>query len=233
MKIGIIGAMEQEVALLRDQISNLNTWQQAGCEIYSGQLEGVEVALVKSGIGKVSAALGATLLLNSFAPDAVINTGSAGGLAPTLKVGDIVLSEEVRYHDVDVTAFGYQPGQMAQCPPAFIASDALITLAQDAIGRLGQHAVRGLVVSGDAFINGAEALTRIRSTFPQAIAVEMEATAIAHVCHQFNVPFVVVRAISDVADQQSHLSFDEFLALAAKSSSQLVAEMLRTLASRA
>ncbi|WP_413735174.1 5'-methylthioadenosine/S-adenosylhomocysteine nucleosidase [Sodalis sp. RH21] len=230
MRVGIIGAMEQEVALLRDQIENRTTWQQAGCEIYSGRLHGVDVALVKSGIGKVSAALGTTLLLDHFHPDLVINTGSAGGLAPTLNVGDIVVSTEVRYHDVDVTAFGYEPGQMAQCPAAFPAAEALIALAEKCIARLDQHAVRGLVVSGDAFINGAAPLNHIRTTFPMAIAVEMEATAIAHVCHLFAVPFVVVRAISDVADQASHLSFDEFLAVAAKQSSRLVAAMLQTLA---
>ncbi|CPR17741.1 5'-methylthioadenosine/S-adenosylhomocysteine nucleosidase [Brenneria goodwinii] len=230
MKVGIIGAMEQEVTLLRDRIENLQTIQRAGCEIYSGQLNGVDVALLKSGIGKVSAALGTTLLLEHCRPDAVINTGSAGGLAATLKVGDIVVSDEVRYHDADVTAFGYEPGQMAGCPAAFIADEGLITLAQNAITKLQLNAVRGLIVSGDAFINGAEPLARIRKTFPKAIAVEMEATAIAHVCHQFAVPFVIVRAISDVADQESHLSFDEFLSVAAQQSTRMVETMLQALA---
>lgn len=232
MKVGIIGAMEQEVTLLRDRIENRQTFQHAGCEIYTGQINGVEVALLKSGIGKVSAALGTTLLLEHSKPDVVINTGSAGGLAPTLNVGDIVVSDEVRYHDADVTAFGYEPGQMAGCPAAFPADEKLITLAQEAIAELQLNAVRGLVVSGDAFINGAEPLARIRTTFPKAIAVEMEATAIAHVCHQFAVPFVVVRAISDVADKASHLSFDEFLSVAAQQSTRMVEAILAKLAAR-
>ncbi|HBI10010.1 5'-methylthioadenosine/S-adenosylhomocysteine nucleosidase [Franconibacter pulveris] len=226
MKAGIIGAMEEEVTLLRDKIEHRQTLKLAGCEIYTGTLNGVEVALLKSGIGKVSAAMGATLLLEHCKPDLIINTGSAGGLAPTLKVGDIVVSDEVRYHDADVTAFGYEYGQMAGCPAAFKADEALIAAAEACIGELNLHAVRGLVVSGDAFINGADALTRIRTRFPQAIAVEMEATAIGHVCHNFGVPFVVVRAISDVADQQSHLSFEEFLAVAAKQSSLMVETLL-------
>ncbi|MER0128117.1 5'-methylthioadenosine/S-adenosylhomocysteine nucleosidase [Franconibacter daqui] len=226
MKAGIIGAMEEEVTLLRDKIENRQTLKLAGCEIYTGTLNGVEVALLKSGIGKVSAAMGATLLLEHCKPDLIINTGSAGGLAPTLKVGDIVVSDEVRYHDADVTAFGYEYGQMAGCPVAFKADETLIAAAEACIGELNLHAVRGLVVSGDAFINGADALTRIRTRFPQAIAVEMEATAIGHVCHNFGVPFVVVRAISDVADQQSHLSFEEFLAVAAKQSSLMVETLL-------
>ena len=230
MKAGIIGAMEEEVTLLRDKIDNRQTLTLAGCEIYTGTLNGVEVALLRSGIGKVSAAMGATLLLEHCKPDVVINTGSAGGLAASLKVGDIVVSDEVRYHDADVTAFGYEYGQMAGCPAAFKADEKLIAAASACIEQLNLHAVRGLVVSGDAFINGSEALTRIRSRFPQAIAVEMEATAIGHVCYNFGVPFVVVRAISDVADQQSHLSFEEFLAVAAKQSSLMVETLLASLA---
>ena len=226
MKAGIIGAMEQEVTLLRDKIENRQTISLAGCEIYTGTLNGVDVALLKSGIGKVSAALGTTLLLELCKPDFIVNTGSAGGLASTLKVGDIVVSDEVRYHDADVTAFGYEAGQMAGCPAAFTADARLVAAAETCIAQLDLHAVRGLVVSGDAFINGAEPLARIRSTFPAAIAVEMEATAIAHVCHQFAVPFVVVRAISDVADRESHLSFDEFLVVAAQQSSLLVETLL-------
>lgn len=229
MKAGIIGAMEEEVTLLRDKIDNRQTLNIAGCEIYTGTLNGVDVALLKSGIGKVSAAMGATLLLEHCKPDVVINTGSAGGLAPSLKVGDIVVSDEVRYHDADVTAFGYEYGQMAGCPAAFKADDKLIAAAQETIEQLNLHAVRGLVVSGDAFINGSVNLAKIRHNFPQAIAVEMEATAIGHVCHNFGVPFVVVRAISDVADQQSHLSFEEFLAVAAKQSSLMVETLLTSL----
>ena len=210
MKIGIIGAMEEEVTLLRDKIENRQTLSLGGCEIYTGQLNGVDVALLKSGIGKVAAALGATLLLERCKPDVIINTGSAGGLAPTLKVGDIVVSDEARYHDADVTAFGYEYGQLPGCPAGFKADDKLIAAAESCINELNLNAVRGLIVSGDAFINGSVGLAKIRHNFPQAVAVEMEATAIAHVCHNFSVPFVVVRAISDVADQQSHISFDEF-----------------------
>ncbi|ELQ6223619.1 5'-methylthioadenosine/S-adenosylhomocysteine nucleosidase [Cronobacter turicensis] len=229
MKAGIIGAMEEEVTLLRDKIDDRQTLNIAGCEIYTGALNGVDVALLKSGIGKVSAAMGATLLLEHCKPDVIINTGSAGGLAPSLKVGDIVVSDEVRYHDADVTAFGYEYGQMAGCPAAFKADEKLIAAAQETIEQLNLHAVRGLVVSGDAFINGSVNLAKIRHNFPQAIAVEMEATAIGHVCHNFGVPFVVVRAISDVADQQSHLSFEEFLAVAAKQSSLMVETLLTSL----
>ncbi|WP_049218626.1 5'-methylthioadenosine/S-adenosylhomocysteine nucleosidase [Proteus mirabilis] len=226
MRVGVIGAMEQEVKLLREQIENCEIVSRGGCEIYTGKINGVDVALLKSGIGKVAAAIGTTLLLEHFRPDVVINTGSAGGLDAKLNVGDIVVSTEVRYHDADVTAFGYEPGQMAQCPPAFIADPKLVNIAQECIGSLKLNAVRGLICSGDAFINGAEPLARIRRTFPEVVAVEMESTAIGHVCHQFDTPFVVVRAISDVADKESNLSFDEFLSVAAQQSSLMVTTML-------
>ena len=230
MKVGIIGAMEEEVTLLRDKIENRQTHNIAGCEIYTGTLNGTDVALLKSGIGKVAAAMGATLLLERCKPDVIINTGSAGGLASTLTVGDIVVSDEARYHDADVTAFGYELGQLPGCPAGFKADEQLVAAAESCIAELKLNAVRGLIVSGDAFINGSEGLARIRQNFPQAIAVEMEATAIAHVCHNFNVPFVVVRAISDVADQQSHLSFDEFLVVAAKQSTLMVETLVQNLA---
>ena len=129
MRVGVIGAMEQEVKLLREQIENCEIVSRGGCEIYTGKINGVDVALLKSGIGKVAAAIGTTLLLEHFRPDVVINTGSAGGLDAKLNVGDIVVSTEVRYHDADVTAFGYEPGQMAQCPPAFIADPKLVNIA--------------------------------------------------------------------------------------------------------
>lgn len=229
MKIGIIGAMEQEVTLLRDKIENRKTLSFPGSEIYTGTLNGCDVALLKSGIGKVSAAMGATLLLEHCKPEAIINTGSAGGLASGLNVGDIVVSHEVRYHDVDVTAFGYEYGQMAGCPASFVADNRLIEATERCITALDLNAVRGLIVSGDAFINGKAPLENIRRHFPEAIAVEMEATAIGHVCHNYQVPFVVVRAISDVADKASHLSFEAFLATAAKQSSLMVEKLVQTL----
>ncbi|AIN47136.1 5'-methylthioadenosine/S-adenosylhomocysteine nucleosidase [Candidatus Palibaumannia cicadellinicola] len=232
MIIGIIGAMEQEVALLRKQLTQLTIWQQAGCNIYNGYLHGIQVALVQSGIGKVSAALCTTLLLDHFNPTLVINTGSAGGLSPSLEVGDIVVSDEVRYHDVDVTTFGYDRGQIVQCPASFKAAPSLVALAKNITKSIGMHAVCGLIISGDTFINGGQALAYIRHTFPQAIAVEMEATAIAHVCYKFTVPFVVIRAISDIADQVSYESFQDGLIIVVHNLSLLVSEMVQALANK-
>ncbi len=118
MKIGIIGAMEPEVAHLIASLENPQHSKVAGIEFVSGTLVGKEVIVTRSGIGKVAASIATSLLIEKFAPDAVINTGSAGGFVDALQIGDIVISDEVRYHDVDVTAFGYEMGQMAQQPAA-------------------------------------------------------------------------------------------------------------------
>lgn len=184
------------------------------------------MAILQSGIGKTAAALGTALLLQLTKPNIVINTGSAGGLDPSLNVGDIIIAREVRHHDVDVTAFGYEKGQLPDNPAAFLCDPQLVSVAEKEIAKAGFHGVSGLVCSGDLFVNGADAIARIRRDFPQVSAVEMEAASIAQVCHAFQVPFVVVRAISDVADKQSHLTFDEFLPLAAEKSSEIVLAML-------
>ncbi|EKO3960931.1 5'-methylthioadenosine/S-adenosylhomocysteine nucleosidase [Vibrio fluvialis] len=230
MKIGIIGAMQQEVAILKDALDNCQEVSKGGCTYYSGQLHGVDVVLLQSGIGKVAAAIGTAILLDEYQPDVVINTGSAGGFDATLNVGDVVISTEVRHHDADVTAFGYEIGQMAGQPAAFKADEQLMAVAEKALEAMAdKHAVRGLICTGDAFVCTVERQAFIRTHFPSVIAVEMEASAIAQACHQFQVPFVVVRAISDVADKESPMSFDEFLPLAAKSSSEMVSKMVELL----
>src|SRR5690606_18776856 len=136
MKIGIIGAMEEEVELLRSSLENTATEVIANCEFTSGTYEGQEIVLLKSGIGKVNAAMSTTILLQHFGPDIVINTGSAGGFDENLEVGSIVISDEVLHHDVDVTAFGYEMGQVPQMPATFHANPELMELAEKAVSEL-------------------------------------------------------------------------------------------------
>ncbi|OOF82461.1 5'-methylthioadenosine/S-adenosylhomocysteine nucleosidase [Rodentibacter ratti] len=226
MKIGIVGAMAQEVEILKGLMTDRIEKKVASAVIFEGKINGKSVALLQSGIGKVAATIGTTVLLQLTKPDMVINTGSAGGLAKGLKVGDIVISDETRYHDVDVTAFGYEKGQLPLNPAAFLSDAKLAELAQKIAEAQGQSVKRGLICSGDRFINSAEQIAEIKADFPNVTAVEMEATAIAQVCHAFNVPFVVVRAISDSGDGEASMSFEEFLPLAAKQSSALVLGML-------
>lgn len=223
MTIAVIGAMEQEVELLRGALQNTKTETIANSEYTTGTYEGKEVVLLKSGIGKVNAAMSTTILLEKFNPKVVINTGSAGGFDAALKVGDIVISDEVRHHDVDVTAFGYEIGQMAGMPAAYKSDEKLMEVAKQAVKEVGQHNYSvGLICSGDVFMSNPERVEAVRKDFPTMKAVEMEAAAVAQVCHQFHTPFVVIRALSDIAGQESSMSFDEFLPVAAKHSTEIV-----------
>ena len=230
MKIGIIGAMDEEVIIIKEKMVNVVTTKIAGCEFYEGELNNKQIILTKSGIGKVAAAVATTLLINNFEIDQVINTGSAGGYDPALNVGDIVISNEVRFHDVDVTAFGYEIGQMAQQPAAFQADEKLIELAQQASTQLSElKVISGLICTGDIFMADPIKAEIARSNFPTMAACEMEAAAIAQVCQQFSVPFVIIRSLSDIAGKKSDLSFEEFLPTAAKNASILVEAIVKTL----
>lgn len=227
MKVGIIGAMEQEVAILRSQIEQCDTTHHAGGTFYTGQLGGHRVMLLQCGIGKVAAAIGTTVMLENFQPDVIINTGSAGGFDQALNVGDVVVSSEVRYHDADVTAFGYEMGQLPALPAAFVADARLIEIATDTFAEMGDvQAKTGQICTGDIFMADPERVAKCRADFPQMIACEMEAAAIAHVCHKYEVPFVVIRALSDIAGKESSQSFDDFLEQAALHSSKFVLQML-------
>lgn len=230
MKIAVIGAMEQEVELLRAALTNTTVTTIAGSEYTAGTYEGKDVVLLKSGIGKVNAAMSTTLLLQQFQPDVVINTGSAGGFDTALEVGAVVISDEVRHHDVDVTAFGYEIGQMAGMPAAYQADARLIEIAQEAVAEVGEHQYGvGLICSGDVFMADPARTEAVRANFPQMKAVEMEAAAVAQVCYQFGTPFVVIRALSDIAGKESNISFDEFLPTAAKHSTEIVLKAITKL----
>ena len=200
MKIAVIGAMEEEVELLRESIESARKTVIANCEFTVGNIKGHEVVLVKSGIGKVNAAMATTLLLETFKPNVVLNTGSAGGFLKSLEVGTVVISDEVLHHDVDVTAFGYEHGQVPGQPVTYKADSRLIEVASQAVDEIGQHAhAVGVIASGDTFMNDPIHVEQVRTRFPSMIAAEMEAAAVAQVCHQFETPFVVIRALSDIA----------------------------------
>lgn len=230
MKVAIIGAMEEEVTILRDKIENRQETVIAGCEYSTGTISGMEVVLLKSGIGKVNAALSTAILLEKFKPDYVINTGSAGGFHPELNVGDAVISTEVRHHDVDVTVFNYEYGQVPNLPVAFKADEKLVRLAEEsALEVTDMKIVKGLIATGDSFMNDPVRVEFVRSKFPDLYAAEMEAAAVAQVCYQFGVPFVILRALSDIAGKESNVSFEQFLEKAAVNSTKLVLNFITKL----
>ena len=230
MKIAVIGAMEQEVELLRNSLTNAQTETIAQSEFTTGTVDGKEVILLKSGIGKVNAAMSTTILLQKYQPDVVINTGSAGGFDSNLDVGAIVISDEVRHHDCDVTAFGYEIGQMAGMPAAYKSDEKLIEVAKEAVTEVGTHPFAvGLICSGDVFMADPKRVEEVRNNFPAMKACEMEAAGVAQVCYQFGTPFVVIRSLSDIAGKQSNISFDEFLPVAAKHSTEIVLKAIAKL----
>ncbi|RDW19265.1 5'-methylthioadenosine/S-adenosylhomocysteine nucleosidase [Oceanobacillus arenosus] len=222
MKIGIIGAMDEEVALLLDNMTGKQEVRVANCLFVEGKLQGKDVVLLKSGIGKVNAAMATTIMHERFAPSHVINTGSAGGFSEKLNVGDIVISTKVVHHDVDVTAFDYAYGQVPGLPDMYEADPALVEKAIAAVKDLAINYEEGIIATGDSFMEDPERVAFVRAKFPQMIASEMEAAAVAQVCYQYGKPFVIIRALSDIAGKASSISFDTFLDQAAKHAAQLI-----------
>ena len=233
MKVAIIGAMEEEVSLLRSKLNYLKTQTIAGFEFYLGDIDGVEVVLLRSGIGKVNAAISTTLMLQQYKPDYVINTGSAGGFHTDLNVGDIVISSGVCHHDVDVTPFGYDLGQVPGMPACFLPDPRLVKAAQDSIEALEEVVhMHGLIATGDRFMHCVEDVKNTRSNFPEMIACEMEAAAVAQACHTFETPFVIIRSLSDIAGKENAVTFEKYLEQAATHSAKVILEMLNQLKKR-
>ncbi|MFA6506870.1 MAG: 5'-methylthioadenosine/S-adenosylhomocysteine nucleosidase [Treponemataceae bacterium] len=234
--IGIIGAMEEEVVLLRSSLKNMSEVSVGGFVFYQGELDGRSVVLLRCGIGKVNAGVGCALLLDRFKPSFVINTGSAGGLHPDLTFGDVVISDGLVQHDVDVTAFGYAPGQIPGMAAVFPVRLDLIERAERAVDELKARGVlaaslnhiRGTIGSGDVFVHDRALIERLRERFPGLCAVEMEGAAIAQVCVLFDVPVLVIRALSDIAGKESPMKFDEFLPLASRNSSEIVRSIIKS-----
>jgi adenosylhomocysteine nucleosidase len=227
MRLAIIGAMEEEVSLLRNQLQDVKTEAHAGFEYYLGRIHKTDVILLRSGIGKVNAAISTALLLELYRPDAVINTGSAGGFHPDQEVGDIVISQSVLHHDVDVSVFGYETGQVPGSPHHFTPDPKLVKITQKAIESLGEVAhMHGQIATGDRFMHHPEDVAATRARFPDMIACEMEAAAIAQTCHRFEVPFVIIRSLSDIAGKENAQTFTEYLDQAATHSAKLILEII-------
>lgn len=224
--IAIIGAMDEEIESLKPQFNNLQTLQVAGFNFFYGQISEKNVVLLQSGIGKVNAAIGTTILLENFKPQCLINTGSAGGFDKNLNIGDVVISNEVCYHDVDVTAFDYTIGQVPQMPATFKADEKLVAIAQKLESLKNVQTVTGLIATGDIFMNNPEKVEQVRANFPTMQACEMEAAAIAQTAHRYNVPFIIFRSLSDIAGKESNISFPEYVKTAGIHSAQMAVELI-------
>lgn len=228
-KIGIIGAMELEVDALKAEMNVSRIEKKAGMEFFEGTLSDAQVVIVRSGVGKVNAALCTQILADLFQVTHIINTGVAGSLNAALDIGDILISTDALHHDVDATLFGYQLGEVPQLGRReFPADEHLARLAKAACEQVNPDikAVLGRVVSGDQFISSGEVKQRLLRDY-QGDCAEMEGAAIAHGAFLNDIPFVIIRAISDKADDSAQVDYPIFEAAAAKHSAALVKELLK------
>lgn len=227
MKYGIINAMPEEMIVLEKAMDNEEIIDIHGIKFHEGTIADQAVVVVESGIGKVQAGLTTALLITNFDVDVIINSGSAGAIGGRLQIGDVVVSTETAYHDVDATVFGYVYGQVPQQPARFAADGDLIRKIMAAASTTGLNAVKGLIVTSDSFIASAEQVNHIKEFFPDALSAEMEGASVGQVATQFGVPYVVVRAMSDNADSDAGVTFDEFIVDAGKRSANMLLALFK------
>lgn len=230
--LGIIGAMDEEVAKIKEQMTDIEITAKAGMEFYKGILCGAEAVVVRSGIGKVNAAACTQILADCFQVDAVINTGIAGSLRAEIDIGDIVLSTDVLHHDMDATGFGYPLGQIPRMNTLSFAADAQMRAAVRALCEQVNPDIRvheGRVVSGDQFISDREVKNRIIS-WTDGYCTEMEGAAIAQTAYLNQIPFLIVRAISDKADDSATVDYPTFEAKAIEHTVKLITAVAKNYA---
>ncbi len=223
-RIVIIGAMPSELADIRTALGTDRKQRISGFEYYINEYKGREIISACCGIAKVNAALWTQVAIDNFKPDCVINTGIAGGMNDAVKVCDIVISTEVLPHDLD-------PHFLADYPPycsVFKADEKLISIAEEVCGEFSVKSFRGRIVSGEAFISDNNVKADIISRF-DPYAVDMESAAVGHCCYLNEIPYVSVRCISDNADDEGAMSFDEFEKIAAKRVADIVLRMTELL----
>lgn len=236
MVYGIIGAMESEVALLTSRMDAIETATAAGLVFYKGVLCERDVVVVRCGVGKVNAAACAQMLIDRYGVDVLINVGVAGGLDARLNVCDVVVATALVQHDFDLRLFGHAKGYLGESyggdhmsPTLFQADEILSARIESAAKTLfdGKHACyRGIVASGDEFVASVERRENIINEFG-AMATEMEGAAIAQVASQNDVPFAVLRTISDLADGSAPVSFETVVNFAADTAAEIIMQMLK------
>ncbi len=229
-KLGIIGAMEQEVETLLGLMEHKQQTQKAGSRFVDGVLEGLNVTVVQCGVGKVNAALCAQVLCDCFGVTHLVNTGIAGSLCPALDIGDLVVSQDAMYHDVDAVAFGYPMGKVPGMDvTAFPADETLMGYAFAAAEAVNPgHTKIGRVASGDQFVASRQVKDKIID-LTKALCTEMEGAAIAQTAYRNGLPFVILRAISDKADDSAGMDYPSFERIAAHRCAAVTTELARRL----
>ena len=228
-KLGIIGAMEMEVATLKNLMAVDRIITKAGMDFYEGSLEGKPVVIVQCGIGKVNAGMCVQILADLFNVTHILNTGVAGSLNAKLDIGDILISKAALQHDMDVTPLGYEPGQIPGIDTlSFPADEEMYNTALTACHKVNPdiNALLGLVVSGDQFISSKEVKDKLVNVFHGDCA-EMEGASIAQASYLNNLPFIVIRAISDKADNSAEMDYPTFEKKAAEHCAKMVVEFVK------
>jgi adenosylhomocysteine nucleosidase len=230
MKLGIIGAMDVEVATLKAKMENVTAATHAGSVYFEGILEGTPAVVVQCGVGKVNAALCAQILCSVYGVTAIVNTGIAGSLCAELDIGDLVVSRDAMYHDFDCVHFGYEMGKVPGMDVVAFPADAkMMELAFAAAEAINPgHTKIGRVASGDLFVAAKPAKEAI-ITKTGALCTEMEGAAIAHTAYRNGVPFVILRAISDKADDSAEMDYPTFEAIAAARCAAVTCRLAGTL----
>ncbi len=226
--LGIIGAMDEEVIKLKEVMEDIEIYSKASMDFYKGKMCGKDVVVVRSGIGKVNAGICTQILADVYGVDAVINTGIAGSLNAAIDIGDVVLSTDTLQHDMDATGFGYEPGVIPRMSTSiFIADEKLRSIAKTACEKVNPDikVFEGRVVSGDQFISDKAKKQYIEENF-KGFCTEMEGAAIAQAAYLNNIPFLIIRAISDKADDSATVDYPTFEAKAIENSVKLVKEMV-------
>lgn len=222
MKIGIIAAMTEELQAILKYVDFINTKKIFNIEFLEGKIKNQDVVLVESGIGKVNAARTTQILIDNYNVDCVINIGVAGAISNNLQIGDVVIGKYLVQHDFDITAFGHDLGYITGVGKEIYSNEYLVNLFKNVLDNTSVKGMLGVIASGDIFCNSKELSLKIQEKF-LADCVEMEGAAIAQVCFLSNIPFIVLRSISDVVNGANEVDFDDFL----KSSSEIIASILK------
>ncbi len=228
--LGIIGAMEEEVEKLKGMLSDTRIFSKAGMDFYQGFLWNKQVVIVKCGIGKVNAAVCTQALIDSFDVEGIINTGIAGSLNADIDIGDIVFSTDALEHDMDVSALGCEPGMIPEAETSVYSADGHLhetALSSAQTTGFKGKVFSGRILSGDQFISDKKKKEWLVKTFG-GLCTEMEGAAIAHVAYMNHVPFLIIRAISDKADDSADMDYPAFKEQAITNSVALVAEMVKS-----
>lgn len=229
-KIGIIAAMNEEMTEIKLKMHDINEKNINNLKFFEGKINDKECVLVECGIGKVNAARTTQIMIDNFELEYVVNIGTAGGLNEKLGVTDVVIGEKLVQHDFDITAFGREKGFITGVGK-FIESDKeLVKKCKDVMNRLDYEnkfqVLTGTIASGDLFCTDKNLANSIRNEF-DADCVEMEGAAIAQICYLDEIPFIVVRSISDSPNGKNHMDFDEYLQVASKRGAEFLEELLK------